>query len=138
LSCENNSKPIWDIESIEKVLETRHLPKPNQQIDYVLQWLGNQSNYFGHGIEAKYIQLMGFAGCFHYESIHTILEALSESELIRYIPSTGASSAGSAELTISGWEQYEKLLQFSENSDNAFMAMKFGDSDLETLLQEHL
>jgi len=43
-----------------------------------------------------------------------------------------------ANLTLSGWEQFESLKQGSEIGKSGFIAMKFGDQILDPLVRDHI
>ena len=60
---------------------------------------------------------------------------IKEKELFR--KEQGQGSEIPLKLTMSGWEQFEKLRHQTENSYRAFMAMAFNKADIANMLFEH-
>lgn len=136
-SQKQNDPPIWDYAACERVLNVDRLPSPIEQIDYALRWVGDASNYAGSWVGYNVDDLLGFIGATREETVMFCVSSLRETGLLQ----ADINPAGvylRLKLTATGWDHYNKLVNQAENSQTAFMAMKFGDADLDIFVNNFL
>jgi hypothetical protein len=108
-------------------------PTPAEQADNIIRWLGN--NIESHG---KFFQLSpethrSIMGSITESEFRWVLKHLIKSEILE-----GAedSSGVCVSLLFKGWQYYEKLKRGAIDSHKAFMAMKYGDEQLDKIVEE--
>ncbi|HMN28721.1 MAG TPA: hypothetical protein PKE45_11280, partial [Caldilineaceae bacterium] len=121
--------------TVDAVLK-QPLPRPREQADLLIRWLAE--NIDGPG-ETKWIEPgthSSIIGAKTPEGFALILRHLFDTGLVTGNLET-YSTPGRAHATLSfnGWEYYEKLRQGGTTYRKAFVAMKFGDTDLDKLLE---
>lgn len=68
--------------------------------------------------------------------LHWVLQHLQKEEFIRYSSTTGSlDDVLSVSLTMAGWQKYEELKRVRSESRTAFMAMRFGQSQLDQIVE---
>lgn len=122
--------------TVDEVLN-RPLPRPKEQADMLIRWLAE--NVAGPG-ETTWIEPSthsSIIGAKTPEGFALILQHLFDIGLLTGNLSKAIASPGRAHATLSfdGWDYYEKLRQGVATYRKAFMAMKFGESDLDRLLE---
>lgn len=128
---DNNEKVDVDQNFIEKALALL-LPNPKEQADLLICWLGN--NVKGPG---EYVLVES-------KTHRSIIGAKSDSGfglIIHHLIDTGLIISNSpffvsVTLTFKGWEYYEKLKLGGTSYRKAFMAMKFGDVELDKIVED--
>ena len=133
----NNREPRWSYEACENVIDHHDLPSVSEQIDGTLEWIGRQSEFFGHDIDIGVASIEAYAGVLKPETIFRCLETLSISAYIEFNGTVGGSHTGSAELTAHGWQRYKSLIQGDLSYNKAFMAMKFNDDELNSIVKDY-
>lgn len=113
------------------------LPRPREQADLLIRWLAE--NVAGPG-ETTWVEPSthsSIIGAKTPEGFSLILRHLFNVGLVTGNLSEAIGAPGRAHATLSfdGWEYYEKLRQGGATYRKAFMAMKFGDADLDHLLE---
>jgi hypothetical protein len=114
------------------------LPRPKEQADLLVRWLAE--NVAGPGEPAWLTPKMHSAviGAKTPAGFNLILDYLYEKGLITGPRAKTIGEAGGgahASLSLDGWELYESLQQGSAVYRKAFMAMKFGDSQLDAVVE---
>jgi hypothetical protein len=132
----NNRRSLWEIDKIKSVLEKFELPSVSEQMDGILEWIGNESKYPGDPINFNPHPMQAYAGIFDSNTVHLYLKWLSEKDLIRFY-SQSLGSLGSGFLSYQGLQRFDQLTRGKLAYDKAFMAMKFGDPDLNTMLEDY-
>jgi len=122
--------------TVDEVLN-RPLPRPKEQADLLIRWLAE--NVAGPG-ETTWIEPSthsSIIGAKTPEGFALILRHLFDIGLVTgdLAEAMGAPGRAYATLSFDGWEYYEKLRQGGVTYRKAFMAMKFGDVDLDQLLK---
>lgn len=123
--------------TVDEILK-KPLPKPSEQADIFIRWLANSSDKPGEQIHVEPATHMTIMGAKSPEGFELVLNHLFDTGLIIGIQSKTLNSHGNAHVTLSfdGWEYYEQLVHGEGSYRKAFMAMKFGDSDLENILKD--
>lgn len=122
--------------TVDAILK-QSLPRPREQADLLIRWLAE--NVAGPG-ETTWVEPSthrSIIGAKTPEGFALILRHLFDVGLVTGNLSEGMGAPGRAHATLSfdGWEYYEKLRQGGATYRKAFMAMKFGDADLDQLLE---
>ena len=107
-------------------------------MNYLLQWIGDNSSHIGDMISADVSPIIGFTGCVDRGAVFHLLSELEARNLVEFKGLMGGQSAGMVTLLLDGWDYYDKLSKSSEASNNVFMAMKFGDLELNTFFENSL
>jgi hypothetical protein len=136
-----NEKVELSTSTIDVILE-KPLPRPKEQADLLLRWLAEYSDNPGDKISLDPINNhLSIIGAKTFDGFVLVLFHLIEKGLIkcdlRQIPlELGTYLNGSTiTVTFDGWNYYETLLKGSATYRKAFMAMKFGDADLNAVLE---
>lgn len=113
------------------------LPRPREQADLLLRWLAENVDGPGETVWVEPATHRSIIGAKTSEGFALILRHLYDVGLITGHLAEGIGAPGRAQVTPSfdGWEYYEKLRQGGATYRKAFMAMKFGDVDLDHLLE---
>lgn len=130
--------PLLNSRSYAQILEQGGLPKPAEQARNFILWLGNTAESSDATVTVRCETLQAIIGGLRPESVHYIASHLADEGLIRY-DRTDASKMASPlaiQMRYSGWERYELLRFEFPASRTAFMAMKFGDVELNTIVEE--
>jgi len=124
-------KLTWDL--IESILATTELPSPIEQVENLLLWLGDNTNFGGlfSLVPQTHQAVVGGTGP---ENLFAAARALLDRGLARGSLVNGGGFNG--ELTLDGWQAYEELKRGRSSSRKAFMAMEYGDSVLDRMFAE--
>ncbi len=113
---------------IESILATTELPSPIEQVENLLLWLADNTSFGGlfSLIPQTHSAVIGATGP---ENLVAVARALMDRGLARGSIISGGGFSG--ELTFEGWQAYAELKRGRSDSRKAFMAMEYGDSDLD-------
>lgn len=116
------------------------LPRPREQADLLLQWLALNSPGPGEPLEVRYDVQGAVVGAKSHAGFSMLVEHLIDKGLVVGPHETYMSgeSVAHVALTFEGWDYYESLRVGGATYRKAFMAMKFGDPTLNSLLDEVL
>lgn len=122
--------------TVHEILK-RPLPRPKEQADLLIRWLAENVEGPGKTLWIEPSTHSSIIGANSPEGFELIVQHLFNVGLVTGNPSKaiGAPGRAHATLTFEGWNYYESLLQGSAKYRKAFMAMKFGDNDLDNLLE---
>jgi hypothetical protein len=125
--------------TIDAILE-KPLPRPQEQADLLIRWLAEHSDNPGDEVSLEPIEHhLSIIGAKANEGFFLILLHLIEVGLVKgnLTPFYGGDYAGLDQLalTFDGWNHFETLLKGSTTYRKAFMAMKFGDAELNAVLE---
>lgn len=118
--------------TIDEILK-RSLPSPREQVDIFIRWLAENTEGPGKTIEILSHTHQSIIGATSEDGFALILSHLLDTGILigqRY-------GGGNAEVGLSfeGWDRYEDLLSGIASYRRAFMAMKFGDNELDRVLE---
>jgi hypothetical protein len=125
-------------ETAEKILKAWSLPNPSEQADLLVLWLGDEIKAPGRAARISRKNDRARLGCVNPEGVEFILNALKDEGLIS-LGRGYEGQEGSIEvaLTFGGWRRFEELKRGPATlSRRAFMAMQFGNLDLDRALEE--
>jgi hypothetical protein len=131
--------PRLDRDALHALRATARLPHPDQILDDFVLWAGSQSRWPGDAFDIT------------YERHRTLLGAVDENAhnyMIDYISKCGSFSGSSSvysgsyayqacSLTPPGWQRYRDLSSAKSARRYGFMAMKYGDEQLDAIVRDH-
>jgi hypothetical protein len=114
-----------------------HLPTPNEQADQLILWIGDNQPDNASAASARELALDAWIGAAlpkvtgNASGLRWLLAAMEPNPAVpRLFFYNTAKGTANFQLTLSGWERYAALKQVQNVSRTAFMAMKFGDAEL--------
>ncbi len=136
-----NTNPELSESMINAILE-KPLPRPHEQADLLIRWFAQHSDNPGDEVSLDPIEHhLSIIGTNTEEGVVLILSHLIEKGLVKgelninYGGFSHYVGFDQLALTFDGWNHYETLLKGSTTYRKAFMAMKFGDADLNAVLE---
>lgn len=117
------------------LLQTK-LPPALERIDNVIEYLA----LGGEPGESKTLSPFVLMAAIGASSAEGATWAIGQAMSRGYITGTPLTngSVGQAQLTAQGWQRFAELTRQAAGSKHAFMAMKFGDAELDNLFRSHL
>lgn len=136
---EAGQRPLLDSYTAEAILQNP-LPRPREQADLLIQWLADNSPGPGESLEITYDLHGAIVGAKSDAGFTLLVDHLKSTGLVSGPHETYLSGQSVAHiaLTFAGWDYYETLRLGGVTYRKAFMAMKFGDSTLDKLLDQVL
>jgi hypothetical protein len=136
---QGKNKKVELTESMIDAILEKPLPRPQEQADLLIRWLAEHSDNPGDQVSLEPMKHhFSIIGAKTEEGFVLVLSHLIKVGLVKgtinavyadYLSSTKLA------LTFDGWNYYETLLKGSATYRKAFMAMKFGDADLNAVLE---
>jgi hypothetical protein len=125
---------LLDTYACEAILKNP-LPRPREQADLLVQWLATNSPGPGEPINLDYKNHAAIAGAKSANGFSMLIEHLKGTGLIavQHEKVLAGNAFTNVALTIAGWDHYETLRLGGTTYRKAFMAMKFGDAELDKL-----
>jgi hypothetical protein len=130
--------PTIDTYNLASFWGSDRLPKPQEQADAVVLYVGDDKLSSPEAFSLVPSDLLAgwigtaLSGPDHLQGLHWILQYLAQSKLVE---SSAKGRTGDMvnhlRLTMDGWNRYDVLTTKRSNSRTAFMAMKFGDAELD-------
>lgn len=124
---------------LQNILDNTELPKPQEQLENLILWLGETQPNMGATIHAKEsaISAVGVVDIFSLGFLvsQSIEAGLMKGDVQNYLG--GDSGIYSLQLTLAGWKLFEDLQRGKSTSRIAFMAMQFGDKELDQIYKNH-
>jgi hypothetical protein len=132
-----NSCPEFNTRTIEDIIR-KPLPKPKEQADLFIRWLAENSDAPGNLIYVSPNTHRTIIGANSNDGFKLIMSHLLAVGLVNGEFSKALSNSYDATITLSfgGWEYYDQLQLGRSTYKKAFMAMKFGVDNLNTILYE--
>lgn len=123
--------------TVDEILE-KPLPKPREQADIFIRWLANANDKPGELVWVEPATHMTIMGAKTPEGFELVLYHLFDTDILIGNRAEAMGSPGRAHvaLSIEGWEYFEELEKGEGSYRKAFMAMKFGDADLDKILKD--
>lgn len=117
-----------------------NLPTPAQVALSIVSRVGDYVQKNGERMASIPAEFSADVGAVSRETIFDLIAELGARGLIRYIDGRpqGELNAFDLDLTLAGWEFYQSEKHGNKSAGYGFLAMKFGDPQLELLAQNHL
>src|SRR5688572_22097118 len=123
--------PLLNSYSIEPILQNK-LPSLSDQINNLILWLGDNSDV-GDEVYRWIGLFQTIMGAKKRDGALFVMEYLNGN----LIANIGSEEYPQIRLTMQGWEYYNQLTRGAIMSRKAFMAMKFGDADLDLIFTNY-
>lgn len=120
----HRSWPFISEEDIAEVVSNPKLPEPQEQLPYLVRFLGMSQESPGRPIEKTMRQWAAIFGANSEDGAQFLIFYAVEAGLIA---SNGVHGFPSLHLTMEGWKEFSKLKRESGESRRVFMAMPFGN-----------
>ena len=125
-----------DIKMLRDLPNRIKLPHPFEQVNNFLLWLGTKlGDNYGDEIELDFEILTSIIGSKTIGDVEFVLEHLKNEKLIHIESASGNWSSG---LTFKGWEKFDELNKPTRKTKAAFMAMKYGEQELEGIFNNDI
>jgi hypothetical protein len=124
------SKVIIDLNLMRKLLVNFEPPKPREQADNLLLWIGSNVKKPDAVIIRSFNDLISIVGAVDEANVIYLAQYLNDQKYIIYKYS---STQLHAQMTFNGWDRYYELQKSNKESRLAFMAMKFDNETLENI-----
>jgi len=133
----NGEIPYLDSNLVELILQNS-LPSLTEQINNLILWLGEKTSP-GKTVSLHSSTHQSIIGAMTLEGFALVVKHLID---IRLIEGNPISNRGNffqvdAALTFDGWNYFDQLNRGALTSRKAFMAMKFGDPDLDKIFNQY-
>lgn len=128
--------------SLESIIQDTKLPDASALQDNLLLYMQSELAGPGESMELWAPALRGWLGALSSASSRWVIDQALAAELVE---GTAVRPLGgddefrllNATLTIKGWARVEELLRSANGSRKGFMAMKFGDPQLDAVFRDH-
>ena len=118
-------------------------PSPNDQADSFVRWMGDNSKTFGEYVDVHQLAIQAIVGSATFDEFVLVFGHVRDKGLIEH-KTGGGDIYIKARLSFAGWERYEALKRATAESRKAstpvptesrkaFMAMQYGDAELERI-----
>ena len=129
-----------DAQRLKDLLSNTQLPKPAELLDNFILWLGSAQPSLGASCEIA-DNVAALIGATEPDDVAFIVEhckkvGLTEGSVERF--GSGAFQIMPLNLTISGWLRFEELKRGASTARTSFMAMQFGNAELDELYKTQL
>ncbi len=120
---------------VKNILKNNKLSTPAEQADNLILWLGDNTEDPGieKVISAKTHQAI--IGAISHANVEYVLKSLFQEKLIEAIQTLDQDTP--ARLSFLGWKRYEELKRSISDSRKAFMAMEYGDPELDKIVDNY-
>jgi hypothetical protein len=133
-------RPTLVLEDVERLVKDARLPSPFQQADNLVAWLGENLGGSGQPLNVTYDRFRAIMGALDARGVAFIVQQLLDKGLLDCEGLTSHHLRGlpAATLTLSmdGWERFEALKRGASDSRKAFMAMQYGDADVDAVFRD--
>jgi hypothetical protein len=134
---EERSEIVLDRELIKSIIKNPP-PNPAEQANKFILWLGNSKNPPGELILVQPLTHQSIMGSITPKGFQLVLYHLMDNGILKGIKAGDMQEPARANvaLSVEGWEYYEKLKRGAIESRKAFMAMKYGDEQLDQIVDD--
>jgi hypothetical protein len=137
-----SQNPISFFESdLEIYIGDRVPPNPQEQVNNLILWIGNSQltpEEWAQATPQRLAALIGTAKSADRSDepgLNWLFQQIPKSDLFVQTTTSNGSELR-LRLTMAGWKEYDQLSHRNLAGRTAFMAMKFGDSNLDTVLKK--
>ncbi len=133
-----DSWPTLDGNLIKAILK-QSLPTPAEQKDIFIRWVGDNIKAGGDYIRVYKNITLAIIGASTYKEFDFIFNHLAKKGIVENITVVGGADSALMDVTLSfdGWEYYEELKRGDTDSRKAFMAMEYGNKELDKIVEDH-
>jgi len=129
--------PYLDSYLVDRLLQN-NLPNLSEQINNLILWLGKETNS-GETVMIDASLHQSIMGAKTPSGFSFVINHLISLGLIEDTPDMGVNNSIiiDTNLTFDGWRYFDQINRGALTSKKAFMAMKYGDSDLDQVFSQH-
>ena len=130
--------PTLDGDLIKAILK-QSLPTPAEQKDIFIRWVGDNIKAGGDYIRVNKYSIPAIIGARTDKEFYFIFEHLKTKGVVKNKTVVGGGDSALMDVTLSfnGWGYYEELKRGDTDSRKAFMAMEYGNKELDKILEDH-
>jgi hypothetical protein len=130
--------PTLTNDSFRQILKHQSLPKPAEQAENLLLWLGQSAAGSDETVVVSCESLQAIIGTHRVEGVYYIANHLQNRGLIAFERTDNSKSTPplTFQMAFDGWREFETLKQNSTGSRTVFMAMKYGDEELNKVVDD--
>jgi hypothetical protein len=128
--------PPVDSTVLERISETGTLPAAQEQADNLVRWLGTHLPGPGEVTTVSFLEHGAIMGAHAVNGFIFIVRGLIDTGVL--LGSIAGGSNASVTLSFAGWRRVEELRLGAPSGRNAFMAMEYGDTLLDQIVNSHL
>lgn len=133
---------LIDSVSLKHILQQTELPSPQEQLENLILWLGDHLTSPSAEVHVEGLALIAELGAVTIGDVgyvveHAVSVGLVDGQVVWPSVGDGGCTVLPLSLTFNGWANYEELRRGRNTSRIAFMAMKFGDPELDRIYAEH-
>lgn len=127
--------PTLYTNTIDEVLK-KQLPKPREQADLLIRWLGKTLDGPGQMIDINSEEHKSIIGAKSDDGFSLIVKHLIENGMLigHAFDTMGTPFGANITLSFEAWDYYEDLIRGKSNYNKAFIAMKFGNQVLDEIV----
>ena len=107
-------------------------------------WIGKHSAYVGQAVDVSYPEYRSILGVWNISAFNFVGDWMEESKLFECIRASRSMDAAltprplrDCYLTPAGWQRYKLLAESLSASRYGFMAMKYGEPELDAVVKDH-
>jgi hypothetical protein len=127
---------VLDMQLINNILKDITLPKPEEQVNNLIFWLGESSENPQDELTLNISNLVPVLGTTDDSGVRYVLDYVRNLGLVECEEYT--SNTALLRLTSPGWDYYYELKSLDIAGEYIFMAMKYGSEDIEKLYKDFL
>ena len=132
--------PLLNNALLKDLLENTTLPMPGEALDGAVIWLATHSRFPGQVHLIGYPEYRSVFAAANVDAFNAYVKWFGDSGWIT-ASKAGASNSGATQIRASlsplGWRRYAELTAGGAYSREAFMAMPFGESELDGLFKDY-
>jgi hypothetical protein len=130
-----NQAPFLTSGLVEEILKGS-LPSPIQQAENLVLWVGTNLKGPGEILWVNPVSHLSIVGSRTLAGFGFVLEHLFTTGMLGGSLTKGKSMSAHATLTFEGWRYFDQLHRGAAASRKAFMAMKYGDTTLDSVVDK--
>jgi nucleoside 2-deoxyribosyltransferase len=135
----SKESPCLDTTSVDTILTNVSLPRVAEKANLLILSIGDNLEHQGCGtyLPVDSSTYRAEVGAVDTAEVGYVLSSLEKQEIIEGSDEGGFGEPPEYRLTFRGWERYEELRRTTKDSRKAFMAMEFGDPELNDFFEDH-
>jgi hypothetical protein len=127
--------PLILSSTLQLLVEKPLRPTPKEQADNLIRWLGTAQKDPGREVDVAHEDIGAIVGATTRPGFFFILRSLKDIGFIDFHFLGEPNQRAALSFTYAGWERFEELRKGAPSGTTAFMAMKFGDPDLDGMVE---
>ena len=132
--------PLVNKELVVRCLKKEFmLPTPSEQVTKALRYIGDEIRHTGEGIEGFPQSFTAVIGAYDRNFAMDTIDNMAQSGLVNTMEKRSAmGDFFLIKLTLQGWDRYEEERKGHIASNYGFLALKFGDKDLDPFITDYV